>query len=67
MRLFKYTSHFGVGILRDLQLRVTPPKELNDPFEFSPYPIGQVTENQVQHYVDKFPPRRFYEELKNPA
>jgi hypothetical protein len=64
MRLFKYTSHFGLAILHDLQLKVTPPNELNDPFEFSPYPTGKITEQQVQRYVNNFSPRQFYDELK---
>jgi hypothetical protein len=33
---FKYCNETGVLILKNLQLKVTPPNEFNDPFEFSP-------------------------------
>lgn len=34
--LFKYCDARGVDILQNLRLRVTPPIEFNDPFEFMP-------------------------------
>jgi hypothetical protein len=60
MALFKYTNHFGVNVLRDLQLKVTPPKELNDPFELNPYFSGQVTQEHVVETMKSFTPRGFY-------
>jgi len=40
--LYKYfTRKNGTSILRDLEVKITPPAEFNDPFEFSPrYPTG---------------------------
>ena len=63
MRLFKYTNHYGVNVLRDLQLKVTPPNELNDPFEFSPYFSGKVTQEHVVERMKSFTPRQFYDEM----
>jgi hypothetical protein len=36
MGYFKYCAESGVLILKNLQLKVTPPNQFNDPFEFSP-------------------------------
>ena len=36
MGYFKYCDETGLLILKKLQLKVTPPNEFNDPFEFSP-------------------------------
>jgi hypothetical protein len=33
---YKYCSKYGLRILRNLELKVTPPNQFNDPFEFSP-------------------------------
>ncbi len=38
MRVYKYCDHQGVSILRQLRLKVTPPNEFNDIFEFRPTP-----------------------------
>src|SRR5437773_2135978 len=37
--VFKYCDHRGVNILRNLELKITPPDQLNDLFEFSPHII----------------------------
>ncbi len=42
MILYKYCDHWGVDILRRLQLKVTPPNQFNDPFEFSPKAVGKL-------------------------
>src|SRR5258708_36822320 len=64
MRLFKYMNHFGVDVLRDLRFKVTPPNELNDPFEFSPYLApGKVTEEHVREIMFSASPRALYEEM----
>jgi len=34
--VFKYCDARGVSILQDLELKITPPNEFNDPFEFRP-------------------------------
>lgn len=36
MILYKYTDDFGLKILEDLRLKITPPNEFNDPFEIAP-------------------------------
>ena len=36
MGLFKYCSESGLLVLKNLELKTTPPNEFNDPFEFSP-------------------------------
>ncbi|HZF02169.1 MAG TPA: hypothetical protein VE344_09775 [Methylomirabilota bacterium] len=64
MGLFKYTNHFGVNILRDLQLKVTPPNEFNDPFEFSPYLIGVVDDAHAESLLRNFSPTELYETMK---
>jgi len=63
MTLFKYTTHFGLNVLRDLQLKVTPPNELNDPFEFTPYVGGRVTEDHIHDLIASIPPRDVYDEM----
>jgi hypothetical protein len=64
MRLFKYTNHFGVNVLRDMQLKVTPPNELNDPFEFSPYVLpGKVTRDHIEELMRTAPARELYDEM----
>jgi hypothetical protein len=66
MRLFKYTNHFGINVLRDLQLKVTPPNELNDPFEFSPYVLpGTITGGHVEELMKTAPAKELYDEMVN--
>jgi hypothetical protein len=36
MGYFKYCGASGLLVLKNLQIKVTPPNEFNDPFEFSP-------------------------------
>ncbi|PYI91907.1 MAG: hypothetical protein DME97_11995 [Verrucomicrobia bacterium] len=38
--MYKYCGDWGVDIVRFLQLKVTPPDQFNDPFEFMPAPAG---------------------------
>jgi hypothetical protein len=64
MGLFKYTNHFGVNIIKDLQLKVTPPNEFNDPFEFSPYLIGEIDEAHARQLLDNYSPKELYETMK---
>ena len=41
--IYKYTDHHVVDIVSDLQLKVTPPNEFNDPFEFLPHIMAAMT------------------------
>lgn len=34
--VYKYCRAFGADVLRNLELKITPPKEFNDQFEFTP-------------------------------
>jgi len=36
MIVYKYADDFGLKILEDLRLKITPPNEFNDPFEITP-------------------------------
>jgi hypothetical protein len=40
--LYKYSGELGTKILDDLKVKVTPPNELNDPFELSPALDGKA-------------------------
>lgn len=46
--LYKYCSPCDVAILTDRTLKVTPPSEFNDPFEFCPVVKGAITPEDVQ-------------------
>jgi hypothetical protein len=37
MVLYKYTNHYGVDILRNLEMKISPFNQLNDPFEITPF------------------------------
>jgi hypothetical protein len=34
--VYKFCGKYGIEILRNLELKVTPPNQFNDPFEFTP-------------------------------
>ncbi len=55
MILYKYSSEAGIGILEDLCLKVTPPNELNDPFEFTPRSLNSTTRKHLSKMVDEDP------------
>jgi hypothetical protein len=43
----------GINILRERQLKVTRPRDFNDPFEFSPRLVGSITPEDVRsHFLD---------------
>jgi len=44
MKLYKYTTEKGIGIIRDLEIVVTQPNQFNDPFEFYPVITGYDVE-----------------------
>lgn len=37
--VFKYCDQYGLNILDQLELKVTPPNQFNDPFEFTPHVV----------------------------
>lgn len=50
-RVFKYCDAYGVEILRDLELKITPPNQFNDPFEFSPRVICSSPTRKVKRIL----------------
>jgi hypothetical protein len=57
--VYKYCGANGLKILRDLELKVTPPNQFNDPFEFTPKmgysdPVGYAKRNLQQESVLKW-------------
>jgi hypothetical protein len=53
--LYKYSqAKWGISILRELRLRLTPPSEFNDPFEFTPVTANPLnTPNELQTYLQE--------------
>jgi hypothetical protein len=57
--VYKYCGANGLNILRDLELKATPPNQFNDPFEFTPKmgysdPVGYAKRNLQQESVLKW-------------
>jgi hypothetical protein len=48
MTVYKYCDHHGVDVLKMLRIKVTQPEEFNDPFEFTPTIVGELTEAQAE-------------------
>lgn len=48
MILYKYCSSRGVDILESLRIKITPPIEFNDPFEFTPQVVGTISVERVE-------------------
>src|SRR2546422_1018629 len=56
MLLYKYEkAKWGMTILKELRLKVSPPNEFNDPFEFTPVtvnPLASPTPEKLVHIDD---------------
>lgn len=62
---FVAKKEHALDIIRNLRLKVTPPNQFNDPFEFSPRPTGSLTRRVVkQRLNDKNAQRELFEEYK---
>ena len=48
--LYKYVSENGIDLLRNSRIKVTPPKEFNDPFELLPSIIEPPSPKEVSEY-----------------
>jgi hypothetical protein len=48
MIVYKYCDQRGVDILKMLRIKVTQPEEFNDPFEFTPRIVGELSEAQAE-------------------
>jgi hypothetical protein len=46
--LYKYTSEHGLDILKNAELKVTPPNDLNDAFELSSFLAKPVTTKHIE-------------------
>lgn len=65
MGLFKYCGESGLSILKKLELKVTPPNEFNDPFEFNPVICKRNPQEYAKREVKKFiQNRHFFETNK---
>lgn len=49
--VFKYCDARGVSILQNLELKITPPNEFNDPFEFRPRVTCSSVNRKFKHLV----------------
>jgi hypothetical protein len=70
MGYFKYCDKSGLLVLKNLQVKVTPPNEFNDPFEFSPVVRNPNPKAHAQKTVKEIlKDPRFFEEnrLQFPA
>jgi Protein of unknown function (DUF2971) len=48
MIAYKYCDERGVDVLKNLRIKITRPEEFNDPFEFSPRIVGELSEAQAE-------------------
>jgi hypothetical protein len=51
MIFYKYTGGFGIKILEDLRLKVSPPNTFNDPFELTPRSKFTITSDYMLNRV----------------
>jgi hypothetical protein len=65
MILYKYAGDSGIHILDGLRLKVTPPNELNDPFELTPRSKNLITRKYIVEKAKNDPEhfRAMYEEI----
>jgi hypothetical protein len=63
--VFKYCDGRGVDILLNLELKITPPDQLNDVFEISPHVICSAPRRMAKDVIrDKAAVRESYHEDK---
>ena len=64
--VYKYCDARGVKILEELELKVTPPNQFNDPFEFTPRIVCTSVKREIKHLLrDKKELRGMFLESKN--
>ena len=54
MNVFYYCTSSGLTIIENLEIKITPPSELNDPFEFYPYPDTENPTIEDYEQADNF-------------
>gem|GEM_PF-1233463 len=64
--VYKYfAAQFGLEVIRRCELKVTPPNELNDPFEFRPHVIRSAPQREAKRLLrDKRTIKEMYEDDK---
>jgi hypothetical protein len=63
--VYKYCDGHGVEILRNLEIKITPPNQFNDPFEFTPNIIcSNLTRTAKRMVKEKDGIREAYQSLK---
>jgi hypothetical protein len=67
MTIYKYLGYHGVDVLRTLQLRVTPPDQFNDLFEFTPVAKGGLGNTDLAQLTSEKAMQDLYEELQTKA
>lgn len=64
-QVYKYCDSHGLDVLRNLELKVTPPNQFNDPFEFTPRVICSTPRKDVRRlFKDKAELREMFREEK---
>jgi hypothetical protein len=63
---YKYLNgHYALEMLRTLELKITPPNQFNDPFEFTPRVVCTSPEREAKHLLKtKGEMKEMYEEEK---
>lgn len=51
--LYKYIDHYAENVIENLELKVTPPNEFNDPFEFSPSTPTDLSIEQAKRLIER--------------
>lgn len=64
--VFKYCdAQGGLNILETLELKITPPIQFNDPFEFTPHVVSSAPQREIKELLkDKSVVREMYDEDK---
>jgi hypothetical protein len=63
---YKYCNDHGLDILTSLHLKITPPNQFNDPFEFTPYVVCSNPAGRIKRFFkDKTNLRELYIAKKN--
>jgi hypothetical protein len=50
--VYKYCGSSRIDIIKNLELKITPPNQFNDPFEFSPHVICSDVESKARNLIE---------------
>lgn len=65
MTIYKYLAYHGVDVLRTLQLKVTPPNQFNDLFEFTPAAKGGLGDTDLAQLTSEKAMADIYKQLQS--